>query len=447
METKNMPQATYTFPIGFLWGTATAAHQVEGQNTNNNWSAWEAQPGRILNGDKSGLACDWWGGRWKEDMDRAAETGQNAHRMSVEWSRIQPAPDRWDENALDHYREMLRGMRDRKITVMVTLHHFTDPLWLVEMGGWENAQTPALFAAFVRKTVEALKDYTNLWCTINEPNVYAYSGYLGTAFPPGKNDLKTAFNVMRNMVLGHAQAYKVIHSIQPEARVGIASHYRRFDPARPWFPLDALSANLQAKAFNHSFCDALTSGKLNFAFYNASIPEAQKTQDFIGLNYYTTDEVSFDLSSPGTLFGKNAFPKNAELSINGFLANTPLGMFKALNWARSYGLPVLVTENGVEDNDDRLRPDYLVQHLHQIWRGVNFSWPIKGYFHWSLIDNFEWERGWSQRFGLWGLDTNTQARIRRPSVDLYASICQENSISHAAVEKFAPKSLPKLYPE
>jgi len=165
-----MAKATIQFPRGFLWGNATAAHQVEGNNTNNNWYAWE-EAGHTAH--KSGLACDWWGGRWKEDFDRAAETGQNAHRLSVEWSRIQPEKDRWDEGALDRYREMLRGLKERNLTAMVTLHHFTEPLWFVELGGWESDEAAQLFAEFVHKTVSALKEYTNLWVTINEPNVYA----------------------------------------------------------------------------------------------------------------------------------------------------------------------------------------------------------------------------------------------------------------------------------
>ena len=165
-----MPQATFHFPEGFLWGSATASHQVEGNQKNNNWSAWEQEPGRIINEDKAGLACDWWGGRWKEDFDRAAAAGQNAHRMSLEWSRIQPEPDRWNENALDYYRDMVRGLVERKMTPLITLHHFSDPLWLVEMGAWENDETPQLFARYVRKVVEALKEYVNIWTTINEPN-------------------------------------------------------------------------------------------------------------------------------------------------------------------------------------------------------------------------------------------------------------------------------------
>jgi beta-glucosidase len=148
-----MPSATYHFPAGFLWGAATAAHQVEGSNTNNNWSDWEKQPGRIKNGDKAGLAADWWGGRWKEDFDRAAAAGQNAHRLSIEWSRIQPTPTHWSEDVLDYYRQMVRGLVDRGLTPFLTLHHFSDPLWLAEKGGWENPETPGLFADFTRKAV------------------------------------------------------------------------------------------------------------------------------------------------------------------------------------------------------------------------------------------------------------------------------------------------------
>ena len=135
----NKITAAYHFPRGFLWGAATSSHQVEGNNTNNNWYTWEQIPGKIRDGSQSGLACDWWGGRWKEDFDRAVETGQNAHRLSIEWSRIQPEPDRWDEQALDYYREIIRGLIERNLTPCVTLHHFTDPLWLT--AGWRVAET------------------------------------------------------------------------------------------------------------------------------------------------------------------------------------------------------------------------------------------------------------------------------------------------------------------
>ena len=181
--------AAYHFPKGFLWGTATSSHQVEGGNTLNNWHQWEQTPGKIVQGQTSGLACDWWGGRWKEDFDRAQETGQNAHRLSIEWSRIQPAADRWDDDALDHYRQIIRGLIERNMTPFVTLHHFTDPIWLTEMGGWLNPQTPFLFEKYVRRVAEALKEYATLWVTINEPNVYTFVGYLFGDFPPGHPSL------------------------------------------------------------------------------------------------------------------------------------------------------------------------------------------------------------------------------------------------------------------
>jgi beta-glucosidase len=183
-----VPQATYHFPTGFLWGTATSSHQVEGGNNNNNWAGWERDAGHIHAGQRAGLASDWWGGRWKEDFDRAADTGQNAHRFSIEWSRIQPTPDHWDESALDRYREMARGLERRGMLPLVTLHHFTDPLWLSERGGWENEETPQLFNRYVAKVVDALKEYVTMWITINEPNVYTMGGYLNGGFPPGKND-------------------------------------------------------------------------------------------------------------------------------------------------------------------------------------------------------------------------------------------------------------------
>jgi len=441
-----MAQVTFHFPQGFLWGAATASHQVEGNNTNNNWWAWEQEPGRIVSGHKSGLACDWWGGRWREDFDRAMETGQNAHRLSVEWSRIQPTPDRWDESALDRYREMLRGLRERGMTAMVTLHHFSDPLWLVEQGGWLNDSIPAIFEKFVRKVVEALKEYTSLWVTINEPNVYAASSFVLGAFPPAKNDVGAALHVMDNMIRAHAVSYRAIHSIQPQARVGIALNFRPFIPHKAWSPLDRLVSGVQDDLFNRYFPGALSEGVASSILGRKRFPEAKGTQDYVGINYYTQDLVSFNLFRPGDIFSTKFYKKDADLSTTGSIANEPEGFYYTLQWANRFNLPILVTENGVEDADDRMRPRYILQHIHQMWRGVNFNWPIKGYFHWTLVDNFEWERGWTQRFGLWELDVDTQARHKRPSADLYAEICKENGITSEMVAKYAPEIMDKLFP-
>lgn len=441
-----MAQATFHFPHGFLWGSATAAHQVEGNNTNNTWWAWEQQPGRIHLGHKSGLACDWWNGRWREDFDRAADGGQNAHRLSVEWSRIQPTPDRWDEEALDRYIEMMRGLSERNMTSLVTLHHFSDPLWLAERGGWENEAVIEYFVPFVQKVVETLKEYNNLWITINEPNVYTAEGWLTGEFPPGKHDLRLAFQVATNMVRAHAAAYHAIHALQPAARVGIALNYRGMVPAKPWFPLNGWAAGMQSKIFNDFFPCALRDGVLRFPAWSRRMPEASGSQDFLGINYYTQDRVAFNFKYAGELFGRRFFPSHFELSETGFLANDPPGMFRALKWALQFKVPLIVTENGIEDSQDTLRRRYLIQHIHQMWRAVNFNFPIKGYFHWTLVDNFEWERGWTQRFGLWELDVETQVRRKRPSADMYAEICRENGISSQTVSQYSPELIESMFP-
>jgi beta-glucosidase len=443
-----MAQATFHFPRGFLWGTATAAHQVEGGNTNNTWWAWEQDPAHILQGHQSGAAADWWGGgRWREDFDRAAEAHQNAHRLSIEWSRVQPAPDRWDEEALDRYRELVQGLQERGMLPLVTLHHFSDPLWFMEQGGWENEASPGYFEKYVRKVVEVLREYVTLWCTINEPNVYLVYGYVYNTFPPGGRGLKAALTAAANLVRAHAAAYRAIHSLQPQARVGIAHQYRGFHPARTWLPTDRLAAGVLFRVFNEMFPRALHSGVMPLPVGSVRIPEARATQDYLGVNYYTCDRVSFSLIRPKDNFIHRFFPEGCDLSDTGFNANLPLGMFEALNWGRQFQVPMIVTENGIEDAKDTVRPRYLIQHVHQVWRAVNFNWPVKGYFWWTLVDNFEWDRGWTQRFGLWELDPETQARKKRPSADLYAEICRENGLSSEMVEKYAPEVLPKLFPE
>ncbi len=442
-----MAQATFHFPRGFLWGTATSSHQNEGNNQNNNWWRWEQQPGRIIDDSESGLACDWWNGRWREDFDRAAETNQNAHRLSIEWSRVQPTQERWDENAIDRYRDMLRGLNDRGLAPLVTLHHFTDPRWVEDQGGWENPEIIGWFTTYAAKMVEALREYASLWITINEPNVLIGLAYAGDAFPPGKSSLASSIRATTNLVRAHASAYKTIHVMQPQARVGLAVQIRPMLPRSRRWPLDRLAASLADRNLNHIFSDALSNGRLRFPGWMKRLPEAKGTQDFLGINYYTRDLVNFSLWRPMQFFARRSFAKDTDLSDTGFIANDPTGMFQVLKWASRYKLPIIIAENGLDNADDRLRRRYLVEHLHQVWRAANSNWPVKGYFHWTLVDNFSWNRGWTQKYGLWELDPQTQARRRRPSVDLYAEICKENGISSDMVARFAPEILDKLFPD
>jgi beta-glucosidase len=166
----------------------------------------------------------------------------------------------------------------------------------------------------------------------------------------------------------------------------------------------------------------------------------------MGLNYYSKDRVRFSPFAVREMFGRRTYPEDAEISPTGFIANRPDGFTEALQWAHTFGLPIYVTENGIEDADDRLRPRYLVEHLRRLWLAANFNWKVRGYFHWTLVDNFEWERGWSQRFGLWELNATTQTRRMRPSAELYAEICRANALSSEMVARFVPEVFSEMFP-
>lgn len=441
-----MPSATFHFPKGFLWGTATSAYQVEGNNPYSNWSEWEKKQGKIIENQSIGNACDWWSGKWKDDLERIKLTHQNAHRLSVEWSRIQPEKDRWDEHALDFYRKILMGFRERNITPLVTLHHFSEPIWISENGSWESENIVDLFSKYVIKVVETLKEYCNYWIPINEPNVLIHQGYIEGNFPPGVSSLFSAFTVMVNLVKAHSSAYSAIKRIQPLSRIGTAINFRAFWPKNDFNPFDIWMSKFLHHQYNDSFISTLAKGKLNFAFRKEKMADAVNSYDFLGLNYYSGDEIQFSLFKPREFFHERSYPQLSEISENGFIANVPTGFESAIKWAEKYQKPIIITENGIEDSKDHQRPQYLIEHIHKLWRAVNLNVPIKGYFHWTLVDNFEWERGWSQRFGLWRLNNSDQTRIRTKSVDLYASICQSNSLSYEMVSKFAPHILPKIFP-
>ncbi len=219
-----MAKAAMIFPDDFLWGTATAAHQVEGNNTNNDWWRWEQDPGHILEGHQSALACDWWENA-EADLDRAAAMGTNAHRLSLEWSRIEPEPSRFDGAALDRYRQILQAMRDRGIEPMVTLHHFSNPQWLVEKGDFNNAIVRDYFQRYTAKVVEVLGDLVPKWVTINEPIVYVFMRYLEGAFPaPTRKGLASGGEALRNLLVCHAAAYHTIKEAFPAAPVGVAKN-------------------------------------------------------------------------------------------------------------------------------------------------------------------------------------------------------------------------------
>lgn len=440
-----MPRATFYFPQDFRWGTATSSHQVEGNNTNNDWWEWEQQKGRILNGDRSGLASDWWRNA-EVDFDHAADMGTNALRLSIEWSRVEPQPGVYDPDAIGRYRQMLQNLHDRGIEPMVTLYHFSNPRWLAQKGGWEQAGVVNDFGRYVRRMVQDLGDLIPLWITINEPMVYVMLAYLEGTFPPGKSSLAMARQVALNLLRGHALAYHIIHELQPHAAVGIARQIRILEPSRPTSFLDRWTARNLHQVFNERFTQAVLTGRLGWPLGRGQARELAGTLDFFGLNYYTRELVSFSLLHGKGLFGRRHFSPDAEMSDNNYGEIYPEGILQAIQLAKGYGRPIFITENGLPDADDDQRPGFILSHLRKVWAAIQFNWPVMGYYHWSLVDNFEWDRGWSERFGLIELDPATQERKLRRSGELYGQICRLGAIDWEMVAEYAPGLLDDMFP-
>jgi beta-glucosidase len=437
------------FPDGFLWGTATSSHQVEGDNFNNQWWAWE-QKGQVWHNDKSGMACDWWHNA-ERDFDLAAQLHQNSHRLSLEWSRIEPKDGVFDSQAIGRYRQMLEGLRGRGLEPMVTLHHFTNPVWIEAVGGWENPATADYFGRYVQRIVGELDDLVDLWCTVNEPAVYAVESYFLGTCPPGKKSLRAALCVLRNLLIGHNVAYHTIHHVNANNMVGLVKHIQLFDSADPMSRMDQLAAGLHDYLFNETTLKAVNNGRLGFPLsvfptYNRFLAGSV---DFWGLNYYTREMVAFDLRRPGDMFSYRFSPEGAEMSDAGregsFGEIYPEGLYRALVRLAAYDKPIYITENGLPDAADSRRPRFLVSHLAYLWRAIQDGVPVKGYYHWTLIDNFEWADGWGLRFGLVELDTVTQERKIRTSGELYSRVAQANALAFSDLDHLAPEIASQLH--
>jgi beta-glucosidase len=422
-----------SFPQGFLWGTATAAHQVEGNNRNNDWWAFEQQPGAIWKGDRSGLACDWWRNA-EHDFDLMARMGHNTHRLSVEWSRIEPEEGIFDSGALARYRQMLLALRQRGIEPMVTLFHFSSPLWLARQGGWLNPRSVDYFRRFAQHTVEELGDLVRLWCTINEPNVYGVLGYLFGEHAPGHRSLPAYFRVLRHLLLAHSGAYRVIHAIDPGAQAGLVKNLQIFEPLDLASRASAHAARLLDYLFNEVTLLAIQDGRLRFPLYptpRTHGPLVDST-DFVGVNYYTRQRVSlrWPLGDLSDLLQPTPGAECSDQGRNGTYGEIyPAGMYRVLQRAARLGKTIYITENGLPDDDDDQRPNFLLSYLTEVQRAIATGIDVRGYYHWSFIDNFEWAEGWSLRFGLVALDLQTQARTPRPSAGLFSAIIRANALT------------------
>lgn len=420
------------FPPGFWWGTASSAHQTEGDNTNNQWWQFEQQPGAVRQGDRSGLACDGWRNA-EQDFDRMAALGLNAHRLSVEWSRIEPRPNEFDHTAIDRYRAMLDALRTRGIRPMVCFHHFTDPLWFYKRGGWEQAESPARFQRFVSKTAAALGDLCDWWLTMNEPLVNVAQGWFQGIWPPQSRNPVRAMRVYRHLLKAHGAAYHAIHAVQPDAEVSYAKAVRLFHGLRPNHPGDRYAAGLRRYLYEHVWFMATVDGKIRPPVGAPDFdPLLADSFDFTAINYYTHYLVRCT-PNPLALFGKDLYSADGEYSDYGrngpYSEYYPQGLAQICREVSAFGKPILITENGLPDRDDDLRPKWLLGHLAALHRAIADGCDVRGYFHWTLVDNFEWSEGWGLRFGLIELDPETQARRPRPSAALYGQIARANGIT------------------
>ena len=402
-----------SFPSDFRWGTATAAHQVEGHLVNN-WTHHEQRNNLV----QSGAACDHWN-RWQEDFQLISELGLNSYRFSVEWSRIEPTEGTWNNDALAVYSNMVDDLLERGIRPVVTLHHFSHPQWWEAKGGFADRANAPHFVRYCERVFEVLSDRVETWVTINEPTVFSSMGYTLGMFPPGRRSLRATLRVMRNLLLAHADVYLALKKIRPEVRIGIAKNVTLFDPKNRWSPIDWPLARLLEWFWNGAWRSGIENGRMFFGDVSA----AKGTLDFVGLNYYT--HVLVGPASVSLL--KMKFPKRAHEVATEF--GYPMyaeGLRRALDFLAPLGVPIEITENGVADANDTLRTEHLKRHLWVLSQAIQDGHDVRSYHHWSLMDNFEWAEGYSMRFGLHHVDFETQERTLRPSGAVYKRIIEQH---------------------
>lgn len=397
----------------FFFGAATSAHQVEGGNSND-WSEWEtgadlrglhankrgietrAQRAARIAKDKdwpdyilknypnplqlenyiSGRASDHYN-RFQEDFDVAKKLGHNAHRLSIEWSRVEPEEGKFNKKEIEHYREVVRTLCERDLEPFITLWHWTIPLWLRDKGGWAHKTSPFYFARYVQKIVSALPE-VKFWVTLNEPNVYAGQGYWRGVWPPNIRSPFQYFIANRNLTEAHRKAYVAIKSINSRSEVGVAQNVIYFAK----FP-----ARLKRYLWNHRFFRSI-----------------RRFQDFVGINYYVSDR---------------------DTEENSEFLNWPIdpeGIYFVLREVSRYRKPIYILENGIADAEDQKRAKFIQDHLRYVVKARNEGVDVRGYFYWSLLDNFEWDKGFWPHFGLVEVNYKTMERKIRSSAWEYKKI-------------------------
>ena len=406
------------FPSGFLWGTATSPTQVEG-HIHNEWTNFTAQ-----DGGNCRITCDHYH-RYPEDVDWMAKLGTNAYRFGIEWGRLQSAPFApLDQKELARYIDLLDRLKAKNITPMVVLHHFSNPPWINAIGGWTNAATIPAYVDFVRQLVAALKDRVQLWNTFNEPDTYACVAYLLGGFPPqNKWQLGKFRRVINHMARAHVQASRVIRregvvaGRKPE--VGISKNWTFFHAHKKFSPWDRATAFGCHYTFNKGVLDAVLGGW------------RRRASTFIGLNYYGRVRFHhFRAMIPASGTPVKTL-KDFGFICDDMVERYPEGMGKILSYlGRKFKLPVYITEHGAASSDEDFRERDLRDNLTALHTAIRNGVEVRGFFYWSLLDNFEWQFGYTKKFGLLAVDfaDATLPRTPKPLAKVYTMICSTNSI-------------------
>jgi len=388
---------TISFPDGFVWGAATAAHQIEGANWNNDWWAWEHHPQSPCV-EPSGDACDSLT-RYPEDIALAAALGLNSYRFSIEWARIEPEEGEFSLAALDHYRRVCAACHEAGLVPIVTFNHFTLPRWVAHLGGWEEPDTAARFARYCERATAHLGDLIGWACTINEPNIVATMGYLAGVFPPGRRDpaLRRAVNDI--LIDAHHRGVEAIRS----------------GPGAPPVGLTLSMTDFQAVEGGESRRDRI---RQNFEDVYL---EAARGDDFLGVQVYTRQRVGPE----GTLPAEDGVPV---LQMGYEFWPDALEACMRRAWEVTDGVPQLVTENGIGTADDVQRVEYVTRALRGVRRCLDDGLDVGGYVYWSLLDNFEWARGYEPTFGLVAVDRQTFVRTPKPSAEWFGAVASSNRL-------------------
>ncbi len=409
-----------TFPKNFLWGASTAAHQVEGGN-HNQWSVWELENAAKMAGEaEKMLAWRWKAPAWEEvkkqaldpdnyvsgsgvehytrykhDFDLLKKLSLNSFRFSVEWSRIEPEEGQWNQEAIDHYKNYITELKKRDIEPILNIWHFTLPVWFTTRGGFKYRKNLKYFNRFVQKVAKELTADISYAITLNEPNIYASYGYLLGLWPPQEKSIVSVSRVSWNLIKAHKQAYRILKKQKPSLQVGLAQQL----------------ANIQAKD-PHNISDELSTKVMRYVWNWSFLNLIKRQQDFVGINYYFTDYYDG--------WFRRTDPKIPINDLGWYLE--PEGLFPLLlrTWAH-FHKPIIVTENGVADMHDEYRRWWIEETIVAMERAMSEGVKIKGYFHWSLLDNFEWAQGWWPKFGLVEVDRqNGMKRTVRPSAKWFA---------------------------